>query len=131
MHVQRWVLACSLALAIGACASHGRERGAGGGSDANVITAEEIAAAHATSAFHAIWLLRAEHLNVRGPVSVEDPAAALPTVFVDDMAYGTLAALRQIPASDVAEIRFLSAWDAATRYGSRHRGGVIVVTTKR
>ena len=95
-----------------------------------IITADEIAASHATTAFHAVLLLRGQLLNIRGPASFAAPDAARPTVYVDNVEYGDVGALRLIPATDVDQIRFLSAWDATTKYGGRHRGGVIEVTTK-
>ncbi|HEU4566173.1 MAG TPA: hypothetical protein VFS05_16040 [Gemmatimonadaceae bacterium] len=141
MPMQRSVAACALAALLAACASHsrpaelrapeGEAAAAGGGGGEGVITQDEIEALHVSTAFQAVQKLRAEYLNVRGPSSVEDPAAALPTVYVDGIAFGNVASLRLIPAMDVAQIRFLGAWDAATEYGGRHRGGVIAVTTRR
>jgi hypothetical protein len=42
-----------------------------------------------------------------------------------------LATLQQIRAIDVQEIRYLSATEATTPYGTGHVGGVIEVTTRR
>lgn len=94
-----------------------------------VISREQIAALHATDALEVVRRLRGQRLHVRGPTSLVDPGSALATVYVDRMPIGTVTALRDIAASDLWEIRFLSAWDAATKYGGRHRGGVIEVTT--
>lgn len=139
MLMQRITAACALAAIAAACAPHARPaalESAGGGSAPargaeGVITQAEIEALHVSTAFQAVQKLRAEYLNVRGPSSVEDPAAALPTVYIDGIAFGNVSSLRLIPAMDVAQIRFLGAWDAATEYGGRHRGGVIAVTTRR
>jgi outer membrane cobalamin receptor len=38
--------------------------------------------------------------------------------------------LRNIPASNVAEIRFIEGWDAMTKYGSDHVAGVIQIYTR-
>jgi len=94
-----------------------------------VISREQIAALHATDALEVVRRLRGQQLHVRGATSLVDPAGALATVYVDRMPVGTVTALRDIEAADLQEIRFLSAWDATTKYGGRHRAGVIEVTT--
>ena len=94
-----------------------------------VISREQIAALHATDALEVVKRLRGQRLHVRGATSLIDPGTALATVYVDRMPIGPVTALRDIAASDLWEIRFLSAWDATTKYGGRHRGGVIEVTT--
>ena len=94
-----------------------------------VISREQIAALHATDALEVVKRLRGQWLHVRGVTSLVDRATALPMVYVDAMPVGTVEALRDIPSSDLWEIRALSAWDATTKYGGRRRGGVIEVTT--
>jgi hypothetical protein len=56
----------------------------------------------------------------------EDPA-----VYIDNMRRGGLAALAEVPASAVLEIRYLNGTDATTRLGTGHRAGAILVTTRR
>ena len=53
-----------------------------------------------------------------------------PTVFLDDVEYGNLGTLKQIPAAAVAEIRFIECWNAETRFGPGHAAGVIQVYTR-
>jgi len=56
--------------------------------------------------------------------------AHVPRVSVDDGPLQELDALRLILASAIREIRFITAIDAATRYGSGVEGGVILVLLK-
>jgi hypothetical protein len=54
-----------------------------------------------------------------------------PVVYVDGRLFGGMRELHQIRASDVAIMRFLSAPDATTRFGTGHEGGAILIETKR
>ena len=118
--------ACALGAAA-ACASAGRPAPS---ESPSVIRKDEIASAHASTAYQVVERLRGHYLlRMRGATSVDRPESALPTVYVDGVEYGDLSALRALAASDVEEIRFVSAWDAATKYGGRHLGGVVEVRT--
>jgi len=64
-----------------------------------------------------------------GGYSQPDPQPSA-AVFVDGTEMGGTDELRQIPSNTVAEIRYLSASDAETRYGPRFPAGVIEVTLK-
>lgn len=50
-------------------------------------------------------------------------------VVVDGTVRGDLAELRMIPSDNVENMRYLSASDATTKYGTGYMGGVIEVTT--
>ncbi|MGH7717540.1 MAG: hypothetical protein ACREON_01680 [Gemmatimonadaceae bacterium] len=95
------------------------------------ISADEITTLNATTAYQIIQRTRAEFLHVRGPVSILTTASPAPIVYVDNVRYGTVSALRNISATDVMEIWFLSSRDATTKYGTGHMGGVIEIVTKR
>lgn len=99
--------------------------------DRNVLTAAELQGVPVETVYDAIQRLRPEFLRSRGQVSLENPSASLPVVYLDDIRLGGPDALRTIRVSDVHEIRYLSASDATTRYGTGHAGGVIAVTTRR
>jgi hypothetical protein len=127
----RAALTFSVVLLVTACA--GRTRATD--RDRNVITADEIATVEVTTAYDVVSRLRPEFLRTRGPVSaradrpMEQPSI---TVFLDGVESGPVErTLYLIPAREVAEIRLYRAADAVTKYGSRHTGGVIAVTTKR
>mgnify|MGYP001131388778 CR=1 FL=1 len=116
-------------LLFGACSTvqpHGRPT-----LDRNVLTAAELERASAETAYEAVQRLRPEFLRVRGRISLEDPSASVPVVYLDDMRLGGPEMLRAIRVSDVYEIRYLSPSDATTRYGTGHAGGVIAVVTRR
>jgi hypothetical protein len=121
----------SIVLLLPACAGRGR----GTGRDRNVITADEIATIDVSTAYDVVSRLRPEFLKTRGPISISpDKAAEQPqiTVFLDGMESGPVErTLYLIPANQVVEIRLYRAADAVTKYGTRHTGGVIAVTTKR
>jgi hypothetical protein len=121
-------------LASAACAG----RSPGVSRDRKVITAEEIATVQVTTAYDVVTRLRGEFLRSRGTVTrttgTRTATQAQPsiTVFVDEVEQGPIErTLHLIPAAEVHEIRLYRAADAATKYGSRHNGGVIAVTTKR
>ena len=99
--------------------------------DPGRISQDEIVASLAQNAYEAVVKLRRNFLASRGRMSLRGSEQPLPHVFVDGMRYGPVGTLRQIPASNVAEIRFLPAWEATTVYGTGFMSGVIEVTTRR
>lgn len=126
-----------LAVMLAACGRHGRD----GTRDRAVITAEEMATIEVATAYDVVRRLRGDFLRPRGTVSRpstrssgNQPTQAAPsiTVFVDGVESGPIErTLHLIPATEVAEIRLYRPVDAATKYGTRHNGGVIDVITKR
>ena len=51
-------------------------------------------------------------------------------MYVDEVSYGSVSTLSNLNALQIKEIRFVSAQNATTRWGTGHTGGVILVTTK-
>lgn len=98
--------------------------------DRNLITSEQIEAAHVATAYDVIVKYRANFLHSRGPNSIILKTAKEPTVYLDNVEYGLISSLRNIPAVQVAEIRFIEGWDAMTKYGSDHVAGVIQIYTR-
>ncbi len=98
--------------------------------DRNVITAAQIQSANAETAYDLIVKFRANFLHSRGPNSLLLKQPKEPTVYLDNVEFGTIKSLRTIPASTVAEIRFIEGWDAMTKYGSDHVAGVIQIYTR-
>jgi hypothetical protein len=100
-----------------------------------VITATEIAerAADASNALQVVQKLRPQMLASRGRFSPTDSSQAgmLPRVVVDGVAYGAIESLANVNAVSVAEIRYISATDATTRFGTGYVGGAIIVMTKK
>jgi hypothetical protein len=94
------------------------------------ISEEEIASISAANAYEAVRKLRPNFLSFRGRTTVLGTSNPDPVVYVDDQRYGPISSLRTIPASQVTRIRLYRAWEAATKYGNGHMGGVIAVATK-
>jgi hypothetical protein len=55
----------------------------------------------------------------------------MPVVFLDGVRAGDLQALERFRVEDVEELRYHSARDATTRWGTGYSGGVIEVIQKR
>jgi hypothetical protein len=98
--------------------------------DRNIITAEQIDAAKVPTAYDVIVKYRANFLTSRGPNSITLKQPKEPTVYLDNVEYGTIGSLKNIPSVQIAEIRFIEGWDAMTRYGSDHVAGVIQIYTR-
>ena len=116
----------TLVLLATACASAAENRGRQHNPD--LITAEEIQAARVATVFEVVERLRPQFLRTRGSSSALMETRV--TVFQDNLNLGGVEMLRQIRALDVLEIRFMSASDATTRFGSGFPGGVIAITSR-
>jgi len=126
--MRSFLLALAISLmAAAACASTGD--GQGTRRDSNVITQDELTPHHEISAFQAIRRLRPNWLQVRGATRLSGAQRASIQVHVDGMHRGSVEELRSIRAEYVVEIRYMSASEATTRYGTGYTGGLILVTT--
>ena len=97
-----------------------------------VLTSEEIQLqkAGAWTAYDVIARLRPEYLRSRGATSLRNARPATAVVYVDEMRYGTIDALKQMSADQIYRIEYINAADATTRFGTDHLGGAILVYTK-
>jgi hypothetical protein len=89
-----------------------------------------MAAANAdvATAHDALARLRPHWLSSHGPTSFVTQGTEYAIVFVDGHRYGDLSSLRNIPASDVADMRYYSSAEAGGKFGLRAgTGGVIDV----
>jgi hypothetical protein len=136
----------ALVLALAACA--GGAGGSGGGGSANLITREQIDEAPLGSALDVVRRYRPRWLQPTGRPSSAGvaPVVGRPgmpqapgqltatdvyaTVVRDGVRLGEVGTLASIEARSVASIRFVSAADATTRYGSGYDGGVIEVVSR-
>jgi hypothetical protein len=98
--------------------------------DREIITQDEIEASHASSAYDVIRKLHGNFLSYRGRTSIRDNVTSMPMVFMDDQVYGPVSVLRNIPASQIAEIRLYRAWEAVIKYGSGLPGGAIAIYSR-
>ena len=113
----------ALALGLTGCATAGGASGGGGGGP-NRIVQEELAPLQQLDAYQAVQRLRSRWLTSRG--------GSQPALFVNGSRRGGgLSDLRSIRAADVAEMEFMSASDATTRFGTNMDGGAILVTLRR
>jgi hypothetical protein len=137
---RREVLALGAIVALAACGGGGSAAGASPArtaagtarGSANVIVAGEVEASGATNAMEAIRQLHPAMLRGRGSAGMEGGSSAdLIVVYVDNIKAGGLDALVPISAINIREIRFLSAADATTRFGTGTPSGAILVTTKK
>ncbi len=111
----------------------------GKGRKSNVITAEEMAKSGADNAYDLIKTLRPAWFVKRGVSSGQVTTDAVGgmvepgglVVYVDGVRVGGPEELRNVTAERITEMRFLSATDATTKYGTGHTQGAIEVTTKR
>lgn len=116
---------------IGACASASGGNGSSTSPrDRNLITAEEIAGLNVATAFDIVRQLRPEFLRSRGTMSMRQADSEFAVVYMNGMRMGGPDQLHQIRATDVQAIRYISAADATTRWGTGHTGGVIEVVVK-
>jgi hypothetical protein len=129
--MRRLITAGVIAVAQLACYS-GAARSRAPLTSRNYVSAAEMAAQPTGSLYEALQRLRPEFLRSRGVTTFAGGVIeeGLPIVYCDHMRLGGLEWLRNIPASDVVEVRFLSAGEAQFRYGNGHQGGVIDIVTK-
>ena len=116
-----------LTLVLTGCASGG----ATGGQrrNPNVITTAELRQAGGVTAFQAIQRMRPQWLRGRGLRSVFG-GAIFPKVLVDETQYREIDDLQSMSVSAIAEIRFLGAADATTRFGTGYPAGAILVSLR-
>lgn len=99
----------------------------------DVITAEELSAASVQSgdALEAVRRLRPRFLSSRGKGSIRIANAGAVHVSIDGGPLLTANYLARVRATDVAEIRYLNAADATTRFGTNAgSGGVLLVKSR-
>ncbi len=125
----RTSISLAAAVALAACASP-----AGGGaprSSGDVLTQEELAATGEVDLYRVIERLRPRWLRARGQTSVTGGTTVV-TLFVDGSPRGDVSQMRGMRVSDVLDITFLSASEAAFRFGTlAGSGGAVAIRTGR
>lgn len=126
------MLAVVLLAVLASCAGSGTQ---GSGAAAprgsrNLLTAAQLAATGSTDLYSAVDRLRPQWFVVRGGKDIQGQQATI-AVIVDGMRQqGSVEIMRNIQVSDVQEVRFLSASDATTKYGTNTTVGAIEIETK-
>ena len=126
-----------LALVVSACASSpdtpfgGEFETSAAASQGNsrLIVRAQLRPLVGRSACEAVETLNPRWLQPRGSTPASGPFYA--RVVVDGTVRGELADLYRISINDIETMRYLSASDATTRYGTGYLGGIIEVTTRR
>jgi hypothetical protein len=101
--------------------------------NAKVLTAEEIEAAHADvrTAYDAVARLRPNWLASHGAMSSDAGLNPFASVWLDGQLYGELSSLRDIPAYQVADLRYYDITEAGAKFGLRAgTGGAIEVRSR-
>jgi len=128
------LVAICLTVVLSACATSGGTASATAAAapgdartNAPRITAQEIAEANLPTAYDVVDRLRRPWLRRSG-------AGGEVVVYMDERNIGGAAELRNIPATTVAELQYVTHEDAVRRWGGGMggiRGGVIVVIRRR
>ena len=126
--LRRLVLAAALALL--ACGSPAPRGGRPLPRDGNILRADEIAAAEVGTAYDAIMRLRPRFLMGRGSTSINLPYSGGVRIYVDGVYQQRADDLRSVPASDIVYIRYLSAAEATTYWGTGFTSPVVYVLTR-
>jgi hypothetical protein len=113
------------------CVSTSSSQGGTSGSSRDRITLEELQALPPGSAYDAVRALHRDWLRSRSSTISTDSGRTTPEIFVDGLPFGSWEMLYQIGIETIAEIRFFSASDATTRYGTGYTGGIIEIITKK
>ena len=116
---------CALLLAVAACGGAARG-GMGSSLTPDLIRRSEIDASPTTNAYDLISQVRPNWLRGRGAPNLRS-GPELPVVYLEDRRQGDLDVLRSFATTGIAELRFISATAATTRYGDGHGGGIIQI----
>jgi hypothetical protein len=92
------------------------------------ISLETIKDRHFMNAWEAVEALHANWLQVRGTDSQNSPTPVW--VYVDNVKYGGVDRLRELPATNIAYIRHYDGVAATSRWGIGHGQGVIQISTQ-
>ena len=100
-------------------------------SASEAITRVEITRSQAFNAYDAIRILRPNMLRERGRVTIRGTDIREPLVYLDNQRMGGINFLRDIPVTEIFEIRYHTAAQAQIKWGNGHPQGVIQVLTAR
>ena len=118
-----------LVIGIAACSSTGTKAKKGQYSR-NLISAEDIKSHSSSTASEIIQRLRPIWLQGRGRKTLLAGDASYPVVYLNGRKYGTLGSLSNFSANEISKMRFYSAADATTKFGTNHPSGVIDLIMK-
>jgi hypothetical protein len=96
----------------------------------NIITQEQIESTGYTNVYDVVVRLHGEFLRDRGAVSIKTNQHNRAVVFLNSQEYGIPETLRNVPAGGIAEIRYFTGTEAASKFGSQYGGGVIQLISR-
>lgn len=128
-------------VALTACASAPAQKSASSSSAAqtaaqsrnpNLLTAADIAARGQVdgTAYDVIRRLRPTFLTFHGAAGTSNAAGAV-QVSLDGSSLSAVSLLQGLPALNIAEVRYLSASDAAQRFGTSANGGPVLLVKQK
>lgn len=118
----------AVAILLAACASTGT--GGSSGGDPGTLTSEQLLATNEPNPYNAVQRLRPAWLRPRGQTSVSGTNSV--TLFVDGSPRGDVSNLRTMNIGEIRDIEYLSASDAAFRFGTiAGSSGSVAVRTQR
>ena len=97
-------------------------------SSRRTLTRAEFEDITAFSAYDIVVRLRPEYLRATRVIA---RGHAEPVVYIDNIAFGSVAALKELSPNAVAEIRYVTAPESYMLHGPKHEGAVILVRTRR
>ena len=100
------------------------------GGRSGTVTRSQILSVPDGNAVTVLRMLRPRWLEARIQATPANPSPIYARVYLDDVFYGEIESLYNIPSNLIEQIDYLGALDATTRYGTGYMGGVIRVTTR-
>ncbi len=109
------------------CVSTKSPHADGSESAGNRITFEQLQALPPGSAYDAVQALHMNWLRSHGSTFTSSTGRTTPEIFVNGLPFGSLESLHQIGIETILEMRYTSASDATTRYGTGYTAGIIEI----
>jgi outer membrane cobalamin receptor len=123
------IVLAALVVGLTASCATATQQGSATRSDRNVLTAEDFQGQSGRSLYDILARMRPNWIRPQGANLVSGTSPVV--VYVNNVRFGGVDVLTDIPLDEVARVRFVDGTDAATRYGLNTDGGVLEVTTKR
>ena len=108
---------------LAGCASSGQSGSSSSEGSRDVLTREQLSDLDNLSAYDAVSRLRSTW--------VRSPRYSGIRIYLDGILQGGVSALRSIQTKNVEEIRFLDPRQATMEFGTGHRGGALLIKTRR
>jgi hypothetical protein len=128
MFYARRLIVLGLVVVVAASCATASQSGGGSARSQARLSHEDLAETSELTLYNAIQRLRPLWLRARGAASTRGPAPVI--VYLNNVRAGGISFLHDIAVESVAEVSFISATDATTRWGVGVSGGVILVISR-